>query len=162
MTDVDSFAVLEPLSDGFRNYEKQDFKVSPEEMLLDKSQLLGLTAPEMTVLLGGFRSLGITTETNGIFTNDINNLSNDFFFNLLDMSTEWKPSKNNKSFSGYDRKTGENSKYATRVDLILGSNSQLRAISEVYACDDSKELFINDFILAWNKVMNADRFDLEK
>ncbi len=162
MTDVDSFAVLEPLSDGFRNYEKQDFKVSPEEMLLDKSQLLGLTAPEMTVLLGGFRSLGITTETNGIFTNDINNLSNDFFVNLLDMSTEWKPSKNNKSFSGYDRKTGENSKYATRVDLIFGSNSQLRAISEVYACDDSKELFINDFILAWNKVMNADRFDLEK
>ena len=116
----------------------------------------------MTVLLGGFRSLGITTETNGIFTNDINNLSNDFFVNLLDMSTEWKPSKNNKSFSGYDRKTGENSKYATRVDLIFGSNSQLRAISEVYACDDSKELFINDFILAWNKVMNADRFDLEK
>ena len=162
MTDVDSFAVLEPLSDGFRNYEKQDFKVSPEEMLLDKSQLLGLTAPEMTVLIGGFRSLGITTERNGIFTNDINNLSNDFFVNLLDMSTEWKPSKNNKSFSGYDRKTGENSKYATRVDLIFGSNSQLRAISEVYACDDSKELFINDFILAWNKVMNADRFDLEK
>ena len=162
MTDVDSFAVLEPLSDGFRNYEKQDFKVSPEEMLLDKSQLLGLTAPEMTVLIGGFRSLGITTERNGIFTNDINNLSNDFFVNLLDMSTEWKPSKNNKSFSGYNRKTGENSKYATRVDLIFGSNSQLRAISEVYACDDSKELFINDFILAWNKVMNADRFDLEK
>ena len=162
MTDVDSFAVLEPLSDGFRNYEKQDFKVSPEEMLLDKSQLLGLTAPEMTVLIGGFRSLGITTESNGIFTNDINNLSNDFFVNLLDMSTEWKPGKNNKSFSGYDRKTGENSKYATRVDLIFGSNSQLRAISEVYACDDSKELFINDFIQAWNKVMNADRFDLEK
>jgi catalase-peroxidase len=162
MTDVDSFAVLEPLSDGFRNYEKQDFKVSPEEMLLDKSQLLGLTAPEMTVLIGGFRSLGITTERNGIFTNDINNLSNDFFVSLLDMSTEWKPSKNNKSFSGYDRKTGENSKYATRVDLIFGSNSQLRAISEVYACEDSKELFINDFILAWNKVMNADRFDLEK
>jgi catalase-peroxidase len=162
MTDVDSFAVLEPLSDGFRNYEKQDFKVSPEEMLLDKSQLLGLTAPEMTVLIGGFRSLGITTERNGIFTNDINNLSNDFFVSLLDMSTEWKPSKNNKSFSGYDRKTGENSKYATRADLIFGSNSQLRAISEVYACEDSKELFINDFILAWNKVMNADRFDLEK
>ncbi len=162
MTDVDSFSVLEPLSDGFRNYEKQDFKVSPEEMLLDKSQLLGLTAPEMTVLVGGFRSLGITSEKNGIFTNDVNNLSNDFFVNLLDMSTEWKPGKNNKSFSGYDRKTGENSKYATRVDLIFGSNSQLRAISEVYACDDSKELFINDFIQAWNKVMNADRFDLEK
>ncbi len=162
MTDVNSFAVLEPLSDGFRNYEKHDFKVSPEEMLLDKSQLLGLTAPEMTVLIGGFRSLGITTERNGIFTNDINSLSNDFFVNLLDMSTEWKPGKNNKSFSGYDRKTGENSKYATRVDLIFGSNSQLRAISEVYACNDSKELFINDFIQAWNKVMNADRFDLEK
>ena len=162
MTDVDSFAVLEPLSDGFRNYEKQDFKVSPEEMLLDKSQLLGLTAPEMTVLIGGFRSLGITSEKNGIFTNDINTLSNDFFINLLDMSTEWKPGKNNKSFDGYNRSTGENSKSATRVDLIFGSNSQLRAIAEVYACNDSKDLFIKDFVLAWNKVMNADRFDLEK
>ena len=162
MTDVDSFAVLEPLSDGFRNYEKQDFKVSPEEMLLDKSQLLGLTAPEMTVLIGGFRSLGITSEKNGIFTNDINTLSNDFFINLLDMSTEWKPGKNNKSFDGYNRSTGKNSKSATRVDLIFGSNSQLRAIAEVYACNDSKDLFIKDFVLAWNKVMNADRFDLEK
>ena len=162
MTDVDSFAVLEPLSDGFRNYEKQDFKVSPEEMLLDKSQLLGLTAPEMTALIGGFRSLGITSEKNGIFSNDINTLSNDFFVNLLDMSTEWKQGKNNKIFNGYNRKTGENGKSATRVDLIFGSNSQLRAISEVYACNDSNEIFINDFILAWNKVMNADRFDLEK
>ena len=162
MTDVDSFAVLEPLSDGFRNYEKQDFKVSPEEMLLDKSQLLGLTAPEMTVLIGGFRSLGITSEKNGIFSNDINTLSNDFFINLLDMSTEWKPGKNNKSFDGYNRSTGKNSKSATRVDLIFGSNSQLRAIAEVYACNDSKDLFIKDFVLAWNKVMNADRFDLEK
>ncbi len=162
MTDVDSFAVLEPLSDGFRNYEKQDFEVSPEEMLLDKSQLLGLTAPEMTVLIGGLRSLGITSEKNGIFTNDINTLSNDFFTNLLDMSTEWKPGKNNKFFNGYDRITGENSKSATRVDLIFGSNSQLRAIAEVYACNDSKDLFIKDFILAWNKIMNADRFDLEK
>ncbi len=162
MTDVDSFSVLEPLADGFRNYQKQDFKVSPEEMLLDKSQLLGLTAPEMTALIGGLRSLGVSRDNHGILTNDINTLSNDFFTNLLDMSIEWKPSKNEKIFDGFDRKSGEKVKSASRVDLIFGSNSQLRAISEVYACDDSKEIFINDFISAWNKVMNSDRFDLEQ
>ncbi len=162
MTDVDSFAVLEPMADGFRNYQKQDFKVSPEEMLLDKSQLLGLTAPEMTVLIGGLRSLGVSSDNHGVFTNDFNNLSNDFFTNLLDMTTEWKPLVNGKIYEGFDRKSGKKVKSATRVDLIFGSNSQLRAISEVYACDDSKEIFINDFIIAWNKVMNSDRFDLEK
>ena len=160
-TDIDSFGVLEPLADGFRNFQKQDFSVSPEEMLLDKAQLIGLTAPEMTVLVGGFRSLGISGDNKGVFTNNINELSNDFFINLLDMSTQWKPTGKN-SYEGMDRSTGKKIKDASRVDLIFGSNSQLRAIAEVYACDDSKELFIKDFISAWNKVMNADRFDLEK
>ncbi len=160
-TDIDSFGVLEPLADGFRNFQKQDFSVSPEEMLLDKAQLIGLTAPEMTVLVGGFRSLGISGDNKGVFTNNINELSNDFFINLLDMSTQWKPTGKN-SYEGIDRSTGKKIKDASRVDLIFGSNSQLRAIAEVYACDDSKELFIKDFISAWNKVMNADRFDLEK
>ena len=159
-TDVDSFSVLEPLADGFRNYLKQDFEVSPEEMLLDKSQLLGLTAPEMTVLIGGLRSLGISSSENGVFTNDVNSLSNDFFTNLLDMSIDWKATGKN-SYEGIDKSTGKKSRSATRIDLVFGSNSQLRAIAEVYACDDSKDLFIKDFILAWNKVMNADRFDLE-
>ena len=160
-TDIDSFGVLEPLADGFRNFQKQDFSVSPEEMLLDKAQLIGLTAPEMTVLVGGFRSLGISGDNKGVFTNNINELSNDFFINILDMSTQWKPTGKN-SYEGMDRSTGKKIKDASRVDLIFGSNSQLRAIAEVYACDDSKELFIKDFISAWNKVMNADRFDLEK
>ena len=160
-TDIDSFGVLEPLADGFRNFQKQDFSVSPEEMLLDKAQLIGLTAPEMTVLVGGFRSLGISGDNKGVFTNNINELSNDFFINLLDMSIQWKPTGKN-SYEGMDRSTGKKIKDASRVDLIFGSNSQLRAIAEVYACDDSKELFIKDFISAWNKVMNADRFDLEK
>ncbi len=159
-TDIDSFAVLEPLADGFRNFQKQDFSVSPEEMLLDKAQLLGLTAPEMTVLVGGFRSLGISNNNKGVFTNNNNELSNDFFINLLDMSTQWKPTGKN-SYDGIDRTSGEKTKNASRVDLIFGSNSQLRAIAEVYACDDSKELFVKDFISAWCKVMNADRFDLE-
>ncbi len=159
-TDIDSFKVLEPMADGFRNYQKQDFEASPEEMLLDKSQLLGLTAPEMTVLVGGFRSLGISRNNDGVFTNDINNLSNDFFINLLDMSVDWKPTGKN-SFDGLEKKSGKKIKSASRVDLVFGSNSQLRAIAEVYACDDSNNLFINDFISAWNKVMNADRFDLE-
>ena len=159
-TDVDSFGVLEPLADGFRNFQKQDFKVSPEEMLLDKSQLIGLTAPEMTALIGGFRSLGISEDKKGVFTNDINNLSNDFFTNLLDMSIKWKPSSKS-SYDGIDRSSNKVIKSASRVDLVFGSNSQLRAIAEVYACDDSKDIFISDFISAWNKVMNADRFDLE-
>ena len=158
-TDADSFAVLEPLSDGFRNYQKQEFSVSPEEMLLDKSQLMGLTAPEMTVLLGGLRSLGISSNGFGVFTENINELSNDFFLNLLDMSTEWNKSENNH-YIGNDRNTGDETKSASRVDLIFGSNSQLRAISEVYAINNSKDVFLNDFISAWNKVMNFDRFDL--
>ncbi|MFL2661786.1 MAG: catalase/peroxidase HPI [Alphaproteobacteria bacterium] len=157
-TDIDSFKVLEPLADGFRNYQKQEFKVSPEEMLLDKAQLLGLTAPEMTVLIGGFRSLGISNDNNGVFTSDINNLSNDFFTNLLDMNLDWKASGKLK-FDGIDKTSGEKVMTASRVDLVFGSNSQLRAIAEIYACDDSKDLFINDFITSWNKVMNADRFD---
>ena len=160
MTDIDSFAVLEPLADGFRNYQQKEFSVSPEEMLLDKSQLLGLTAPEMTALIGGFRSLGISYDNHGVFTSDINNLSNDFFTNLLDMSIEWKPSSKN-NYDGFKRVSSEKVRSATRVDLVFGSNSQLRAIAELYACDDSKDIFVNDFINAWNKVMNADRFDLE-
>ncbi len=160
-TDIESFSVLEPMADGFRNFQKRDFSVSPEEMLLDKSQLIGLTAPEMTVLVGGFRSLGISSSGNeGVFTNDINTLSNDFFTDLLDMSVEWKPASKN-TYDGFKRGTSEKVKTASRVDLVFGSNSQLRAIAEVYACNDSKQLFINDFISAWNKVMNADRFDLE-
>ena len=158
-TDADSFAVLEPLSDGFRNYQKQEFSVSPEEMLLDKSQLMGITAPEMTVLLGGLRSLGISSNGFGVFTKNINELSNDFFLNLLDMSTEWNKSENNH-YIGNDRNTGDETKSASRVDLIFGSNSQLRAISELYAVNDSKDVFLSDFICAWNKVMNFDRFDL--
>ncbi len=159
-TDIESFGVLEPLADGFRNYQKQDFAVSPEEMLLDKAQLLGLTAPEMTALVGGLRSLGISCDNKGVFTNDINDLSNDFFTSLLDMSIEWKPTGKN-SYEGLDRESGKKVKAASRVDLIFGSNSQLRAIAEVYACDDSKDIFIKDFISAWCKVMNSDRFDLE-
>ncbi len=159
-TDIESFAVLEPLADGFRNYQKQEYSSSPEEMLLDKSQLMGLTAPEMTVLIGGMRSLGISHNNHGILTKATEKLSNDFFVQLLNMDIEWKPGKNH-IYEGFDRKSGEKTTTATRVDLIFGSNSQLRAISEVYACDDSKDLFIRDFILAWNKVMNLDRFDLK-
>ena len=159
-TDIESFAVLEPLADGFRNYQKQEYSSSPEEMLLDKSQLMGLTAPEMTVLIGGMRSLGISHNNHGILTKATEKLSNDFFVQLLNMDIEWKPGKNH-IYEGFDRKSGEKTSTATRVDLIFGSNSQLRAISEVYACDDSKDLFIRDFILAWNKVMNLDRFDLK-
>ena len=158
-TDVDSFAVLEPVVDGFRNYQKEDYGISPEEMLLDKAQIMGLTAPEMTVLIGGLRSLGISSDGNGLFSNDHSKLSNDFFINLLDMDIEWKPI-NNSTYQGVKRSSSEKVSTATRVDLAFGSNSQLRAISEVYACSDSHEKFINDFIAAWNKVMNMDRFDL--
>ena len=160
-TDIESFAVLEPLADGFRNYQKQEYSSSPEEMLLDKSQLMGLTAPEMTVLIGGMRSLGISHNNHGILTKNTDELSNDFFIQLLNMDIEWKPGKNN-IYEGFERKSGKKITTASRVDLIFGSNSQLRAISEVYACDDSKELFVKDFIVAWNKVMNADRFDTKK
>ena len=158
-TDVDSFAVLEPVVDGFRNYQKEDYGISPEEMLLDKAQIMGLTAPEMTVLIGGLRSLGISSDGHGVFSKDTSKLSNDYFVNLLDMGIEWKPI-NSSTYEGVKRSTSEKVSTATRVDLAFGSNSQLRAISEVYACSDSHEKFINDFISAWNKVMNMDRFDL--
>ena len=158
-TDVDSFAVLEPVVDGFRNYQKEDYGISPEEMLLDKAQIMGLTAPEMTVLIGGLRSLGISADGHGVFSKDTSKLSNDYFVNLLDMGIEWKPINSN-TYQGVSRSTSEKVNTATRVDLAFGSNSQLRAISEVYACSDSHEKFINDFIAAWNKVMNIDRFDL--
>jgi catalase-peroxidase len=157
-TDVDSFAVLEPVVDGFRNFQKEDYGVSPEEMLLDRAQIMGLTAPEMTVLIGGMRSLGITTNGQGVFSEPTGKLSNDFFLKLLDMG-KWKP-VNNNSYQGVNRSTGEKISSATRVDLAFGSNSQLRAIAEVYACSDSHDKFIRDFISAWNKVMNSDRFDL--
>ena len=158
-TDVDSFAVLEPVVDGFRNYQKEDYGISPEEMLLDKAQIMGLTAPEMTVLIGGLRSLGISADGHGVFSKDTSKLSNDYFVNLLDMGIEWKPINSN-TYQGVSRSTSEKINTATRVDLAFGSNSQLRAISEVYACSDSHDKFINDFIAAWNKVMNMDRFDL--
>ena len=155
-TDVDSFSVLEPLSDGFRNFLKEDYGVSPEEMLLDKSHLLGLTAPEMTVLVGGLRSLGITTDNKGVFSNTLEKLDNEFFTTLLDMSIKWEPTDHN-SFKGCDK---DGKVYlASRYDLAFGSNSQLRALSEVYASSDGSEKMVNDFIIAWNKVMNNDRFD---
>ena len=158
-TDVASFEVLEPVVDGFRNFQKQDYGVSPEEMLLDKAQIMGLTAPEMTVLIGGMRSLGISSNGCGIFTEPSGKLTNDFFVKLLDMGIEWKPAGKN-SYDGFDRASSKKVSSASRVDLAFGSNSQLRAIAEVYACSDSKNKFINDFVAAWNKVMNLDRFDL--
>jgi catalase-peroxidase len=158
-TDVDSFAVLEPVVDGFRNFQKQDYGISPEEMLLDKAQIMGLTAPEMTVLIGGMRSLGISTDGHGIFSEPTGKLTNDYFVKLLDMSTEWKPAGKDV-YEGINRSSSKKVCTATRVDLAFGSNSQLRAISEVYACNDSHDKFINDFIAAWNKVMNQDRFDI--
>ena len=162
-TDAESFAVLEPKADGFRNYLKTKYAISVEEMLVDKAQLLTLTAPEMTVLVGGMRVLNTNFEQSqyGVFTKRPETLTNDFFVNLLDMSTEWKPvSKDADVFEGYDRSTGKLKWTGTRVDLIFGSNSQLRALAEVYACKDSQEKFVHDFIAVWNKVMNLDRFDL--
>ena len=161
-TDVDSFAVLEPEADGFRNYQKQAYSVSPEEMLLDKSQLLGLTAPEMTVLVGGLRILGANHggSQHGVLTNASDTLSTDFFVNLLDMGTKWTP-VDGGSYEGLDRANGDLKWTATRVDLVFGSNSQLRALVEVYAQDDSKGTFVMDFVTAWSKVMHADRFDLD-
>ena len=156
-TDVESFEVLEPASDGFRNFHKTKSSVSSEEMMLDKAQLLGLTAPEMTVLVGGMRALGISSDNNGVFTETPGKLTNDFFVNLLDMNVEWKPSGEN-SYEATDRSTGDKVRTATRVDLVFGSNSQLRALAEVYASEDCKEKFVTDFISAWNKVMNADLF----
>jgi catalase-peroxidase len=162
-TDVDSFAPLEPVADGFRNYLRGKQRLSAEELLVDRAQLLTLTAPEMTVLVGGLRVLGANTgqSKHGVFTERPGALTNDFFVNLLDMGTEWKPvSDAGEVFEGRDRKTGELKWTGTRVDLIFGSHSQLRAIAEVYACADAREKFVKDFVAAWNKVMNLDRFDL--
>ena len=162
-TDVESFAVMEPLADGFRNYAKKNIPGSREEMLVDKAQLLNLTAPELTVLLGGLRVLNINTggTKHGVFTKNPGVLSNDFFINLLDFGTTWKSTSEAKDlFEGFDRISGQVKWTATRVDLIFGSNSELRALAEVYACDDSKDKFMNDFVAVWNKVMNLDRFDL--
>jgi catalase-peroxidase len=161
-TDVEGFAVLEPIADGFRNYQKKQYTVSPEELLVDKAQLLNLSAPEMTVLIGGMRVLGTNhggTE-HGIFTDRVGILTNDFFVNLLDMGVEWKPIEENV-YVGRNRNTGKIVRTATRVDLVFGSNSVLRSLAEVYAQDDNKEKFVRDFIAAWVKVMNADRFDLK-
>jgi len=162
-TDVESFAVLEPIYDGFRNYLKAKYSVRAEELLVDKAQLLTLTAPEMTVLVGGLRVLNANfrQSQHGVFTQRPEVLTNDFFVNLLDMGTEWKPaSEDAEVFEGRDRRTGELKWTATRVDLIFGHHSQLRAIAEVYACDDAQEKFVHDFVAAWTKVMNLDRFDL--
>ncbi|HGF7364560.1 TPA: catalase/peroxidase HPI [Vibrio cholerae] len=160
-TDVDSFEVLEPLADGFRNWQKKHYVVTPEEMLLDKAQLLRLTAPEMTVLIGGMRVLGTNYggSQHGVFTDRVGALTNDFFVNLTDMSYTWKPTGRN-SYEIVERKSGKAKWTATRVDLVFGSNSILRAYAEVYAQDDNKEKFVKDFVAAWTKVMNADRFDL--
>lgn len=163
-TDVDSFIYLEPIADGFRNYQKTIYAARPEELLVDKAQLLTLTVPEMTVLVGGLRAMNSNFEQspNGVFTKKPEALTNDFFVNLLDMSTIWDASADDENlFEGRDRITGELKWTATRVDLIFGSNSELRALAEVYACDDYSEKFINDFIMAWDKVMNLDRFDLD-
>jgi len=162
-TDAASFAVLEPVADGFRNFQKQKYAAAPEEMMLDKAQLLKLTAPEMTVLVGGLRVLGANhgQSKHGVFTDRVGTLTGDFFANLLDMSTEWKPvSDANDAYEGRCRKTGAVKWTATRCDLVFGSNSQLRAIAEVYAQADSQKKLVEDFVAAWNKVMNADRFDL--
>ena len=162
-TDVESFAVLEPVADGFRNYLKTKFSVSAEELLVDRAQLLTLTAPEMTVLIGGLRVLNANfgQTQHGVFTKRPGTLTNDFFVNLLDMRTAWKAaSEAGDVFEGRDRATGELKWTGTRVDLIFGSNSQLRALAEVYGCEDSQQKFVHDFVAAWNKVMNLDRFDL--
>ena len=155
-TDEESFGVLEPISDAFRNYHQSGINMPSEELMLDKAQLLGLTAPEMTVLVGGMRTLGVSADGHGVFTDDINNLSNDFFDTLLDMSVEWKPNGTGNSYEAIDRVSGEKVRTASRSDLAFGSNSQLRAIAEVYASSDAKDKFTSDFIAAWNKVMNAD------
>ncbi len=162
-TDVDSFAPLEPTADGFRNYLRGKQRISPEELLVDRAQLLTLTAPEMTVLVGGLRVLGANAgqSPHGVFTKRPETLTNDFFVNLLDMSTQWQPSAGSDGvYEGRDRKTNELKWTGTRVDLVFGSHSQLRALAEVYACADSKEKFVKDFVAAWDKVMNLDRFDL--
>src|SRR5262245_35927661 len=162
-TDADSFAVLEPVADGFRNYQPTRYALAAEELLVDRAQLLTLTAPEVTVLVGGMRVLkgNFGGSQHGVFTKRPEALTNDFFVNLLDMGTEWKATGDDKDvYEGRDRKTGAVKWTGTRVDLVFGSNSQLRALAEVYACDDAKEKFVRDFVAAWNKVMNLDRFDV--
>ena len=161
-TDAHSFAPLEPVADGFRNYLRGEHPMAAEELLVDRAQLLTLTAPQMTALVGGLRALNANfgQSKNGVFTNRPETLTNDFFVNLLDMKTKWQPSATEGVYEGRDRATGEIKWTGTRVDLLFGSNSQLRAIAEVYACDDSKETFVKDFVAAWNKVMNLDRYDL--
>ena len=164
-TDIHSFGLLEPQADGFRNYMNGGTSnVSAEEKLVDKAQLMGLTGPEMTVLIGGMRVLNTNYDGSnyGVFTNKPGSLTNDYFVNLLDMNITWKEEdKSEQKFVGKARNTQKTKWRATRVDLIFGSNSQLRALAEVYACDDSQQKFINDFVAAWVKVMNADRFDLK-
>jgi catalase-peroxidase len=161
-TDAHSFAPLEPVADGFRNYYRGKPLMAPEEALIDKAQLLKLTAPQMTVLVGGLRVLGANAgqSKHGVFTKQPETLTNDFFVNLLDMGTQWQPAGSDGVYEGRDRKTNAVKWTGTRVDLIFGSHSQLRALAEVYACADSKEKFVKDFVAAWNKVMNLDRFDL--
>jgi len=162
-TDAESFDPMKPEADGFRNYRRTRFTVRDEEMLLDKAQLLGLSAPEMTVLVGGMRVLGANHggSKHGVFTDRPGTLTNDFFVNLTDLDTEWKAtSSDEEEFEGRDRNTGEPKWTGTRVDLVFGSNSQLRALAEAYAQNDAKGKFAKDFVAAWNKVMNADRFDL--
>jgi catalase-peroxidase len=162
-TDVESFGVLEPIADGFRNYQKAAYTLTPEELLVDKAQLLGLTAPEMAALVGGLRVLNANhgQSRHGVFTSRPETLSNDFFVNLLDMGTTWAPLGGGSDvFEGRDRATGDVKWTATRVDLIFGSHSQLRALAEVYAQDDSRGLFVSAFVKAWAKVMHADRFEI--
>jgi catalase-peroxidase len=162
-TDVHAFIPLEPIADGFRNYQKTRYSVPAEALLIDRAQLLTLTAPEMTVLIGGLRMLGVQAGAarDGVFTNQTDALSNDFFVNLLDMATEWQPvSRGADRFTGRDRKTGEQKWTASRVDLVFGSNAQLRAIAEVYAAADAGKKLVDDFIAAWTRVMNLDRFDI--
>ena len=160
-TDVHSFAVLEPTADGFRNYLRNGHPMTAEERLVDRANLLTLSAPEMTVLVGGMRALNANfgQSKHGVFTSRPETLTNDFFVNLLDMNTEWQASSDGV-FEGHDRATGKIKWTATRVDLVFGSNCQLRAIAEFYACNDSKETFVKDFVAAWSKVMNLDRYDL--
>jgi catalase-peroxidase len=160
-TDVESFKPLEPVADGFRNFQKQKFSIGAEHLLIDRAQLLTLTAPEMTALVGGLRVLGANTggSKHGVLTKKVGSLTNDFFVNLLDMDTEWKPAGD--GFEGRSRKTGATKWTATRVDLVFGSNSQLRALAEVYASSDAKQKFAVDFVAAWTRVMNLDRFDMK-
>ena len=161
-TDVESFAPLEPSADGFRNYYTGEQLMAPEEALVDRAQLLTLTPPEMTVLIGGLRVLGANAggSKHGVFTKRPETLTNDFFVNLLDMRTRWQPNGANGVYEGHDRHTNDPTWTGTRVDLIFGSHSELRALAEVYACADSQEKFVNDFVAAWTKVMNLDRFDV--